>query len=439
MNVKRYVAADMRQALKKVREELGPDAVILSNRRVNAGIEILASLEYDPEAFDQFQASNLEAAEPASVNNPANAAAAYSAVSQGPASSGQSQIDAAFANFMSQYQPPAQKTESSADAELMDAMRSEIENLRLLLKDQMGYINDEHQALKRPAEAIIVKRFKQCGIHPGLAVKLARKTASFSTIEEAWQAAIALMARHLPVIGRDLVAGGGIFALIGPTGAGKTTTIAKLAVRFALSHGSENIALVSTDQHRIAAYEQLRTLARIIDVPVCLVDEHNDLDSVLKSLRHKKLVLIDMAGFALNDGLRNQQLKQLVVSKADIKKLLILPCTSQRSVLIDAINAARVCKIDGCVLSKVDEITSLGEVLSLVVEKQLPLAYITNGQTIPDDIELAQATALIEQTCGKHFNTPNITESVEDQLAGGMAKNIKQPLNPTQHSVSARL
>jgi flagellar biosynthesis protein FlhF len=146
-----------------------------------------------------------------------------------------------------------------------------------------------------------------------------------------------------------------------------------------------------------------------------------------------------MAGFALNDGLRNQQLKQLVVSKADIKKLLILPCTSQRSVLIDAINAARVCKIDGCVLSKVDEITSLGEVLSLVVEKQLPLAYITNGQTIPDDIELAQATALIEQTCGKHFNTPNITESVEDQLAGGMAKNIKQPLNPTQHSVSARL
>ncbi len=451
MNVKRYVDVDMRRALKKVRDELGPEAVILSNRRGKDGIEILASLEYDSSEPNQFQSmrSPVDQATPEPDTVHANPASANStgneAINGNPDVPGQapmanqSQIDAAFETFLSQYQQPAPKNEPSVDVELMDTMRSEIENLRLLLKDQMNYIGDQHRAMKNPAEAAIFKRFKDCGFHEGLSLKLARKTANYGTIEESWQAALRLIIKHLPVTGQDLVSEGGTFAFIGPTGAGKTTTIAKFAIRYALRHGAENLALVSTDQHRIAAYEQLRTLARIIDVPVRLVDEQNDLDSVLRSLRHKRLVLIDMAGFSAGDGFQNNQLKQLRHAKAAISKLLVLPCTSQRSVLSAAIRVGKVYRVDGCVLTKTDEITSLGEVLSLVVEKQLPVTYITNGQSIPDDIELAQAKALIDKTCGKYIEIPAAVQKPANQVTKTATNNARQTINPAQVFAGARI
>ena len=433
MKVKRYVAKDMRQALKQVRDELGPEAVILSNRRVKRGVEILASLEYDESEPNQYQQTDATTPE-INQEEPVYANPRFATASGQTAPSA---IDSAFENFLNQYKQPVAPAEASADEELMDAMRSEIENLRLLLKDQMSYISDEHRALKHPAEAAIRKRLTECGFSNGLALKVARKTGNLGTVEESWEAALRLIKKHLRVMDHDMVSSGGTFALIGPTGAGKTTTIAKLAIRYALRYGIENLALVSTDQHRIAAYEQLRTLARIIDVPVRLVDEQNSLDAVLRSLRHKQLVLIDMAGFPPGEELREQQLEQLVQAKADIKKLLVLPCTSQRSALLSAITTARSCKIDGCIVSKTDEAASLGEVLSLVVEKQLPLAYITNGQSIPDDIELAQAEFLINKACSKYLNVPDVAQTAVTNTAKDIQ--LEQALTSVQPFASARV
>lgn len=382
MGVKRYVADDMRQALKMIRDELGPDAVILSNRRVPGGVEILTTLAYDDSLLSQ--APDLKPSNQPNDTEQTQAATADAGANEPPAS--------AFEQLLNQYQQPA--TKNAADEELMAAMRSEIESLRLLLKDQMSHMNQENWCARNPIEAAVLKRFDGYRINDKVARSIARQVSVHLTIEEGWQAALDLLEQQIPIVAADQWQEG-VVALLGPTGAGKTTTIAKLAVRYALRYGRENLALVTTDRYRLAAYEQLKALGRIIDVPVRLVDEQTSLDKVLRSLRHKSMVLIDTAGFHTCDRERRQQLDELRNARADIKTLLVLPCTSHDEVLRAAYGIVERSQLTGCILSKADEVAGFGEVLSLAVEKALPVAYITNGQAIPDDIESATAEALI--------------------------------------------
>ncbi|MEH6358415.1 MAG: flagellar biosynthesis protein FlhF [Pseudomonadales bacterium] len=475
MSIKRYVAEDMRQALKQIREELGPDAIILSNRRVEGGVEIITSADgmmptaavtkaarpsprlagnvvdrigenrlagnnnvtdkfsqqsiaddsFPDDSFpeDTVELSSVSAmpesvasaavAKPApiaktSVNQLADKPARRTAVRQsryidkqlngGAASaSGQAQIDDTFEHLLGQYgQPAASTTQANANGQVMAAMRSEIESLRLLLKDQMAHTSEDRWALKNPLESAVVKRLVAEGISDSLAHELVGGLGPHDSIEDAWHAALDDLAGSVPILQGGVMNKDGVVAFLGATGVGKTTTIAKLAVRYALEHGPDQLALVTTDSYRLAAYEQLRTLGRIIDVPVRQVDEYNSLEDVLQSLKHKSMVLIDTAGFHLGDKDRLEQLKVLDGVTTPIKKLLVLPSTSQSKVLQSVYQLMAEIKLDGCVLSKVDESSSLGEVLSLVVEKQLPVAYITNGQKIPNDIEKARSDMLVQ-------------------------------------------
>jgi len=141
---------------------------------------------------------------------------------------------------------------------------------------------------------------------------------------------------RLPVVGSDMVGSGGVFAFVGPTGAGKTTTIGKLATRYVLENGAENVALVTTDTVRIAAHEQLRTFGRILKVPVCIVDKNNSLDRVLHSLRHKSLVLIDTAGLNRQDPKLQSQLSSLNELGDRVQSILVIPTTSQPDVVRSA-------------------------------------------------------------------------------------------------------
>lgn len=427
MSVKRYVAEDMRQALKQIREELGPDAIILSNRRIEGGVEILTSLDanVDFESAEQapgtgahdvgetytsqgrVRSLNEDPVVELSINK--NGVEQGKQQTAAPTSnSGQAQVDATFEHLMKQYRQPVP---SHNDDQLLTAMRSEIENLRLLLKDQMDHVKDERWQMKNPLQAAVAQRFEAQGLSTPVARQFASEADLFNTVDDAWQDALLGLATALPVLDKKLLERKGIVALLGATGVGKTTTIAKLAIRYALKHGRDALALVTTDSYRLAAYEQLRTLGRILDVPVRLVDENNNLNEVLHSLRHKSMVLIDTAGFHPGDAERVQQLQLLEQAKAPIQKLLVLPSTSQSKVLRAVYDLMDHIRLDGCVLSKVDEATSLGEVLSLVVEKQLPVAYITDGQKIPDDIRKARPEELIERLSGTYKSPLSLKKS----------------------------
>jgi len=454
MSVKRYVAEDMRQALKQIRDELGPDAVILSNRRVNGGVEIITSIDgvesdamaapssdlladdhvelssrYD--VSGAFEASRASAADTATaMDKPVKQATEQTKPKQSrnafrqrrvienqfgtvhsPSASGQAQVDDTFAHMMNQSRQPQSQQQAASghlDNELLNAMRSEIDSLRLLLKDQMEHNSDERWAMKNPLEAAAVQRLVGQGISSTLARKLAHQQDQAETIEETWRGCLQDLAANIPVMEKSPMSKRGVIALLGASGAGKTTTIAKLAVRYALKYGADQLALVTTDSYRLAAYEELRTLGRIIDVPVRQVDEFNSLSDVLDSLKHKSMVLIDTAGFHAADKERMQQLDMLEQSNVAIKKLLVLPSTSQSKVLKSVYELMARVQLDGCVLTKIDETNSLGEVLSLVVENKLPVAYITNGQKIPDDIGKARPERLVQGLSGRQPKTQHL-------------------------------
>src|SRR5690606_159459 len=181
----------------------------------------------------------------------------------------------------------------------------------------------------------------------------------------------------------DPVMQGGRYALLGATGAGKTTTIAKLATRYVLQYGPEDVALVTTDSFRLAAHEQLRTLGRILGVTVCVVDEQHSLKDVLETLTHKKLVLIDTAGLTAGHPQQQRQMAMLRETP-DVEKWLALPCTSQAQVLRSAWKTCSTAGISACILTHLDEACVLGEALALAVESRLPVVYETFGQGIPD-------------------------------------------------------
>ena len=200
---------------------------------------------------------------------------------------------------------------------------------------------------------------------------------------------MALLCRHLPMINDTTSVTGGITAIVGPTGAGKTTTIAKLAARWCMLHGSQDLALVSTDGYRIGAREQLNTYARILGVPMHAANTGKELARVLERLKSKKLILIDTAGMGPRDVRLTEQLAALKLGAAQAKVLLALPAQGEGHALDEIVRAfARINPV-GCIITKVDEAASLGAVISAALRHRLKIAYVCNGQKVPEDLHAA--------------------------------------------------
>ena len=190
---------------------------------------------------------------------------------------------------------------------------------------------------------------------------------------------------------------GGVIAMVGPAGMGKTTTLAKMAARYVLKYGSQSIALVSMDCFRIGAQEQIKTLGRILNVPVTQVEPGQSLVQALAPLARKKVILIDTAGLPGNDPALRQQLDSLAVRGLKAKNYLVLAATSQAQVLKAAYHSYKHCGLAGCILSKVDEAANLGEVLGLAISQHLPVAYLADGPKIPDDLQVPRSHQLVSR------------------------------------------
>ncbi|MDF3013266.1 MAG: flagellar biosynthesis protein FlhF, partial [Cellvibrio sp.] len=242
--------------------------------------------------------------------------------------------------------------------------------------------------------ASVARRLERLNLPKDVVGKVIKGCTKTKTLSDAWPDALANLAHQLPVNGRDIVDQGGVFALVGPTGVGKTTTIGKLAARYVLQHGADKVALITTDTYRIAAHDQLRSLARILRVPVRVVDETNPLDTVLRSLRHCSLVLIDTAGFRHGDPHLKAQL-QALADQQQVKTYLVMSCNSQAQMLKASIHAYGAARLQGCILTKLDETASIGEALGVVMQNRLPIAYTTDGQDIPKNLEVARAHHLV--------------------------------------------
>jgi flagellar biosynthesis protein FlhF len=190
---------------------------------------------------------------------------------------------------------------------------------------------------------------------------------------------------------------GGVVALVGPTGVGKTTTAAKLAARYAMRHGSSKVALITTDSYRIGAQEQLRSFGELIGVPVYAVNSADELHTTLHSLQDRELVLIDTAGLSQRDRQLLEQLAILRTGEIKIDPYLVVAANSQESALNEAVTMFNRIELKGAILSKLDEGGSLGPALSVLIRHQLPLHYLGDGQRVPEDLQVARGSDLVDR------------------------------------------
>ena len=391
MNVSRFCAPDMRQAIRLVRESLGPDAVIISNRKVDEGIEIIAAIDYDETLFQATQpetAQNEQAQQnnndiPADVDLPEYEAEDNIATEDNiPIPEVAASIDVI----------PAVETEPA-----IDEVRKEIHELRDLLENQLAHFAWGELKQSKPVQAELLRRMKRMDLDRSLIDKLAASVTESEDQEQAWKQALNELAGLLPVTEDDLINEGGVIALVGPTGVGKTTSLAKLAARYVLRYGQRHVAMVTTDCYRIGAYDQLMTFGRILGIPVQVATSSEELRTTLLGLSDKRLVLVDTAGMSQRDLRLHDQLASLIDSGISIRPLLVLSATAQQSVLEETVRAFSCTTLAGAIVTKVDEATSLGGVLSVLINKHVPLAFFANGQRVPEDMHLARAQNLVQR------------------------------------------
>ena len=454
MKIKRFVAKDMRTALTEVKEFLGPDAIILSNKKVAGGVEIVAAV--DPEAAPakaptadaetavatQARPSRLDIRvgdDDEDSSPPADSLRALlarqmikqqkatpetppvavkpltskAAAPQDPVRAfGQKLPSTAPTNA----QPAAERQNSGAaainlqelsslqkqQASLMqqqfDAMRQEMLSMKHLLQHQVSGLMWQDLARREPVRALVIEQLRQLGLTEAMADQLACFMPEDISDTDAWRCALDLLAGQLTTTNDDIMRRGGVIALVGPTGVGKTTTVAKLAAQFAKRHCADQVALITTDTFRIGAFEQLATFGRIIGCPVKQARDHEELALLLTQLQQRKLILIDTAGMSQRDVRLAENLSALMHnSRVKIKSYLVLSATSQARVMQETVDHFKRISLAGCIFTKLDECLSLGEIINVAIQNALPVSYLTNGQRVPEDIDIAEATAMVAQ------------------------------------------
>lgn len=394
MNVKKFTAATAREALRKVRDALGPDAVILSNRPVDGVVEILA-LANDDVASISAPAAGTEMAQPAPslqhVNPPENYA-------NRRAPAPQQQPDFDMANISTMMSAAIAHAKDTAAAE-MSGMMSEIRAMRGLMETQLAAISWGTTQQREPEKAGVLREMLAAGFSASLARYLIEKMPAGKDAADSMRWIKTVLCRNLTSMTDEdeILEKGGVFALVGPTGVGKTTSTAKLAARCVMRHGPEKLALITTDAYRIGGHEQLRIYGKILGVMVHSVKDESDLRIALKELRNKHTVLIDTVGVSQRDQMVTEQVAMLSESGADVKRLLCLNATSTNETLNEVVRAYQGSGLAGCIMTKLDEAASIGNVLDVVIRQKLRLFYISNGQRVPEDLHLADRAMLVDR------------------------------------------
>ncbi|WP_334180493.1 flagellar biosynthesis protein FlhF [Pseudoxanthomonas sp.] len=272
-------------------------------------------------------------------------------------------------------------------------MRGELSAMREMIEREMHRLTDE-RLRGSPVRMQAMELMEDYGFDAGITRDIALQIPADTELHRGRGLMLGLLSKKLPVLDTDLLDTGGVIALVGPTGAGKTTTIAKLAACFAQRHNARDVALVTTDTVRVGGREQLHGYGRQLGIAVHEADSAQALALVLERLRDYKLVLIDTAGLGQRDRNLVGQLNWLRAS-GQVKTLLCLPANSHFSDLDEVVRRFSTVQPQGVLLTKLDETGRLGSALSVVVDHQLPMTWVTDGQRVPDDLHRANSAHLV--------------------------------------------
>lgn len=380
MRVRKFLAATSHEVLSKVKEELGADAVILSNKKTPNGIEIMALAGQD--------ISRLTGDTP-------HKSAVSSAAKKG---------------MTSKYKPiaeteqtaAAQKQSKAPSSSVTDGQNKhviqEIQAMRQMLEEQLATMSWSNFSQCNPGGTKVLRTLLGAGFSPLLSRHLLEKLPVNHDFEQSLKKTITLLTLNLrTATGDEIIEQGGIYALIGPTGVGKTTTTAKLAARAVIRHGADKVVLLTTDSYRIGGHEQLRIYGKLLGVPVRSIKDIEDLQLMLHELHNKHIVLIDTVGMSQRDRMLAEQIAMLNQCGAEIRHLLLLNATSSNHTLDEVISAYQKHSIYGCIITKMDEAASIGIALDAIIRRKLVLHYVTNGQKVPEDLHEANSRYLLHR------------------------------------------
>jgi len=372
MKIKRFVAKSMREAIRQVREEQGPDAVILSNRRVPGGIEVVAATDYDAALAQQA----LRPTTPADPAPPPPDKPHRPRADDPPAAA-----------------PTAAPAAAAAPAQELASMQRELGSMRRLLEEQLSGLYWNELKRSQPRRVAVLKALSNLGLDADLARAIADEIPPEVDAGRARYLPQALLARRIPIGAPDPVLEGGVIALVGPTGAGKTTTIAKLAARFAARNRPRDVALVTLDHYRIGAQEQIHSYGRLLGVPVHALQPSQDLGQLLEQLADRRLVLVDTAGMSQRDRNLPEQVGRLAALGPKLRSYVVLAANAANP--DEVVRRFAALKPAGAILTKIDEAGCIGACLSAAIRHALPLSYVAHGQRVPEDLHLAHADRLV--------------------------------------------
>ena len=509
MRIKRTYAATMREALALVKLEQGPDAVILGNKKVPGGVEILSAIDFDHRSVDAYAGDPAmplssatvgapsTASPPRAMNVSANSKTDFDdnlgmdtggrkepvlGVQNNQASAAQSNqvinaqnsfnnaqrntipepetgkapVRAVSASSQPQQTRPSPQSrprtnpvtvkpmmETSAlpveeEARLrqlqsdrllesireegfkspqeqsvneaspqqrtqqfkspysdshpaLDEVKVELKNLRNLMQSQLNVLEWERYNERHPVRSVLLNLMTDLGLGTDICEMIFTALGQFNEDpHKVWQQALGLLAKAIPIAEDDILSKGGRIALVGSTGVGKTTTIAKLAARFAHTHGNRSVALITTDNFRIGAQEQLQHFARMLEIPLLTANDSDELADRLKMLTDKKLVLIDTAGMSQTDVSLSERFVTLHAGSPEIEPYLVLSANMQLGALNETVKNFSKTRLAGTIVTKLDESASLGGIITTAIRHNLPLSYCGIGQRVPEDLKIAK-------------------------------------------------
>lgn len=455
MNIKRFFGKNSHEALSMVRRGLGDDAIILSNRAVNGGNEIMAYKEEDMHALTASQANqplaqNDTSNEPTTllshikkknrVQNSGMAAKKATPVKAEAAKQAKpgKQIKAPVQEKTRRTPAPVKLSPVDAPEQLvssqqMTAMLNEMREMRRVVESQLTTISWGNIQQRDAIKSKTLSTLLDAGFSASLSRHLAEKLPSNLDGEKSTAWIKAILARNLNSVESEteVLDQGGIFALIGPTGVGKTTTMAKLAARYVMKHGTQNLGLITTDAYRVGGHEQLRIYGKILGVMVHAVKDEADLQIALNELKNKHTILIDTVGVSQRDQMVTEQISMLSNTNTPIKRLLCLSATSTGETLADVIKAYKGNGLAGCIMTKLDEAATIGSTLDVIIREKLKLYYTTDGQRVPEDIHLADKHQLIEHALKLSAARGWPFQFLDEELPFVMGSTV-QPANTAQ-------
>ncbi len=409
---RKFTAATSREALRLVREALGADAIVLSHRVAPEGVEIVAMVEGEMQSVVGTAAPVPIAAvapvAPVARMAPVAIAAPIAAVAAiAPAAPVApparpvplSPVMPAAHSVHAAAPTPAPAPAPAPTAAPADTVLNELHSMRGMIEEQLASVVWNDKQRRDPVRGRLLRTLLGAGFSARLSKAMLEKLPTGQSYAEGMAYVRSELIRAVPVHEDEdaLFAQGGVYALMGPTGVGKTTTTAKLAARCVMRFGADKLALVTTDSYRIGAYEQLRIYGQILNVPVYAVKDAADLHLVLQDLRDKHMVLIDTVGMSQRDRAVPEQIAMLGQSPRPVKRLLLLNATSHGDTLNEVVHAYRHGnELTGCIFTKVDEATHPGALIDTVIRHRLPVHYISSGQKVPENLMQADRAQLVD-------------------------------------------